>query len=109
MSNDAMFKTMLDTIIASQEQMATEVREIKTSMIEIVRIEERQANQKEAISRIGKSVDRLTEKVELMEDENARCSAQYNSIAARVTMIAGGIATVVSGVILMLVQYLFNK
>ena len=109
MVDEDMFKTMLDTIITSQEKLDTKVTRIETTMIEVVRIEERQANQKEAIQRLGKAVDKQEDRVDDLEKLQATSTAKYNSIAGRVTIIASGIATVVTGVILMVIKYMFTQ
>ena len=107
--SDPMLKTMLDTIITSQEQLTAEVRDIKTSMVEIVRIEERQAGQKEALNRMSKVMDKMETRLDQSEAIVAANEVKYNNVAGRVTAIATGIATIVTGVIVMVIQYVFTK
>jgi hypothetical protein len=105
---EEMFKTMLDTIITSQEHLTTEVRDIKTSMIEVVRIEERLANQKETLARIGKILDNMDIKIDALEEEVTMVTVKHNSMAARITWIASGAATVITAVVAATIQYIFT-
>ena len=104
-----MFKTMLDTIIVSQEKMATEVRDINTKLVELVRIEERQAGQKEAINRMSKVIDKMDIRLDHSEALISANEIKYNSVAGRVAAIATGIATVVTGLVVMVIQVMFDK
>ena len=105
---EQMFKTMLDTIITSQENLTVEVREIKASMVEIVRIEERLANQKETLTRIGKIIDRMDIKIDELEEEVTLVTSKHDSMAARITWVASVIATVVTAVIAAAAQYILS-
>ena len=108
LAGEEMFKTMLDTIITSQEHLTTEVRDIKTSMIEVVRIEERLANQKETLARIGKILDNMDLRIDELDGEVTIISAKHNSMAARITWIASGAATIITAIMAAAIQYIFT-
>lgn len=50
---------MLNTIIQSQTELRQEVREIKVSLINLVKLEERQESDRIALQRMGKEIDDL--------------------------------------------------
>ena len=104
MNDSAVLEQMLTTIITNQDAMsrkqetqAGDISEIKSSMVEIVRIEERQANQKEALGRMGRKLDTLDERVDKQDIAINTVKNQVATSAARVGAIATGIATVVTG------------
>tara|TARA_R110000744_G_scaffold85683_12_gene167445 strand:+ start:494 stop:805 length:312 start_codon:yes stop_codon:yes gene_type:complete len=95
--DDQMQMQMLKTILTSQEKLTEEVRGIRESMIEIVRIEERQINQKEAITRLGRAVDKVEQDVVFLK-------TQTSTMATKVGAMASIAATGITG----LVMYVFD-
>jgi len=106
---DMVLRTMMTTIIETQQTMAKEISDIKMSMIEIVRIEEKQISQKEAINRIGKQVDKNDGRLDVLEVSYAEMKNTQGNLSGRVALLAGGIATVVTSVVIMVIKYVFDK
>ena len=96
---------MLQTIMTSQDKLTEEVKGIKESMVEIVRIEERQANQKEAISRIGRAVDRADERMDKQDADINELKTLTSTMAAKV----GAMATVAATLITAIAMYAFDS
>ena len=124
MSNDLLMEKMLTTIIdgqgvivKKQDEQATDIKEIRSSMIEIVKLEAQQVSQKEALTRMGNHIDKLEQKTEQEYKEN---HARINSIddqvtdlrimsarmVVKVSMIAAGASAVVASAFAYAVSHL---
>lgn len=91
----------MTSMIQTQEKMAEEIAQIRASMVEIVRIEERQSNQKEALDRAFKQITALDEEQNLL-------SRKVNSIHIHASIIAAGLGLVLPVLITVGAQYLFG-
>ena len=100
--------------------MALEIREIKQNLVKIVQIEERQLNQKEALTRIGTVLDRLEADIEGIKSDIAlykvdqgkevsTIKAAVNQITARIAIAATILATIITGAVMLALEHLFNN
>ncbi len=122
---DTVLQQMMTTIIDGQKQIAdsqkqqaddirqqaADIRDIRSSMKEIIKIEAQQANQKEALTRIGGDVDRLrhwveteTEKLHKRVNDLDDIVTDLRILSARlvtkVSLIAGGSGAGVGSILL---------
>ena len=104
MSDDIQL-TMLKTIVTSQEALKSEVVAIKESMVEIVRIEERQSNMTEGLNRIGRAVDKVDARMDIINIEISDLKSRMDRMGVKVGAIASIAATAITGI----VMYAFNQ
>jgi response regulator RpfG family c-di-GMP phosphodiesterase len=107
--NQAEFKVSVAEAREEQKTMRSDISQINQRLVEIVRIEERQLGQKEALTRLGKHVDGIDERISVNEEKVNDLRVVSAKLVAKVTLLAGGSGALVSGVLIIAIQHLFNK
>lgn len=113
---DAVMEKMLTAIIDGQSVLTVEVKQIQSDMSKLLVIEERQVNQKEALSRIGSHVDKVeatakenyTEthtRINAIEQQVTDLRIMSARVVVKISMIAAGASAVVAS----LLAFFFNK
>lgn len=116
---ETMMSTIIDgqtSIISTQKQQADDIREIRASMNEIVKIEAQQANQKEALQRIGQHVDKVEEtsqtereKLHVRINEVETIVTDLRIVSARMVVKVSTIAAGASAIVASIFAFLLPK
>ena len=105
MPTDHILEQMMTTIIDAQKLQAKDISDIKTSMAQMLVMEEKMVNQKEALSRMGSHVDTIDLRLCRQEKLLIELRIVSAKLVLKVSLIAAGasaLVTTIGGFILSL-------
>lgn len=108
---DEILHQMLTTIIdgqqvitKKQDNQASDIMEIRKSMVEIVKLDAQLVGQKEALARVGRHMDKIEHRVNLVEGQVVDLRIVSARVVVKVSVIAAGASAIVASVFAIFVQ-----
>lgn len=93
-----------NNISKKQDEQAKDITEIRKSMVEIVKLDQQLANQKEGLTRIGKHVDKVEDRLIICEDRLTDLRLISSKLIVKVSMIAAGASAIVASIFAFTIQ-----